>query len=280
MRIFPNTALAGQKTATGPAGPGMLDGVGHRRAGHWAAMAVGLAFIAGGFALGKGPYEDRQAFEKAAYCGTPAATRDDCITRLRMTVVSKSTYTTEDPDPNWPPPQPPPAPPPPLPPQGPFRLAPVLSYARAALPMSTTTHYKLTVRTEDGKSHTYKVDYGIYDAAKTGTTGVADVWHGRIARLRIGEHSDEQWSYWTLIIAWLLLWGGVMVIVGIALPLAYVPIGLVFGGWWAGNILFGLAQAWHPAAWVVPAVIAGGILLLRVHITVTDTRRYGGRRRF
>jgi hypothetical protein len=241
----------------------------------WGAVVVGLAFVAGGIVLGAGPYGDRHAFEKAAYCASSPAAGDDCIVRTPMTVVSRSTYTTEDPEPNWPPPQPPqPPPPPPIP--GPFRVAPGALQARvlAALPMSTTTHYKVTVRTEDGKARTFKVDGDIYDLAKPGATGLAEVWHGRIVRLRIGARSDDQWSYWELGGAWLIGWIGVMLVVGLGLPLARVPVGVVIGGWWGGNVLFLIIHTWPPALWLVPLLIAGPLLLFRVSATVRGGRRH------
>jgi hypothetical protein len=258
--------------------PGMLGGVGHTTRMRWAAIVAGLAFIAGGIALGIGPYDDRRAFEKASLCG--AAPRDDCITQVRMTVLSKSRYTTQDPDPNWPPPQPP-QPPPPQPPLGPFRIAPALTgQVLATLPMSETTHYKLKVRTADGRSHTYEVDGAIYEAAKPGMTGIADVWHGRVARLRIGTHSDEQWSYWRLGAAWVLCWIGVMLIAGWGLPLAAAPVVLVVGAWWAGIIFIGLADVWHAAVWAIPAIFAGAVVTMRVVITVSDRRYRSAVRRF
>ena len=246
----------------------MLSGMGHESGGRWVATIAGLAFVAGGVALGSGPYHDRRAFERAGYCTTSAA-RDDCIARTRMTVLSKSTYTTEDP---VPPDNPPPQPPPPQPPPnlGPFRIAPSLG----ALPLSYTTHYKLTVRTEDGRKHTFSVNAGIYDAAKTGTTGVAEVWHGRIERLRIGAHSDEQWSYFSLSMAWVLAWIGVMLIVDRAPPLADLPLGVTIAGWVLGTIVFAVVHGWGPAIWVVPVIFAGGVLALRVFATATST---GGR---
>jgi hypothetical protein len=255
----------------------MLGGVGHMTRARWAAIITGLAFIAGGIALGAGPYHDHRAFEKAAYCATPAA-QDDCITQVRMTVLSKSSYTTQDPDPNWPPPQPPP-PPPQLPPPGPFGMAPSLTgRVLAAVPMSQTTHYNLTVRTADGRRHTFKVDAGIYNAAKPGATGLAEVWHGRIARLRVGAHGDDQWSYWSLGVAWLMGWLGVMLIVGWGLPLAEAPAGFVIGGWWAGIVLFGITHTWRPAVWAVPLLLAGSVLLLRMSATMS-ARRYRSARR-
>ena len=250
----------------------MLGTVGQRTLEHWVATVAGLAFVAGGVALGSGPYHDRRAFEKADYC---AASTVDCIVRTRMTVLSKSTYTTQDTDPNWPPPQPPP-PPPPQPPvfPGPFRIAPAMgARVLAALPMSQTTHYKLTVRTEDGTRHTYEVGPGIYDAARPGTTGVAEVWHGDIRRLRIGTESDEEWSYWRFGVAWALAWIGVMLLVGWALPLDYAPVGVVIGGWWLGLVVYGITHTWHPAIWVIPLIFAGTVLTVRVFVTLTSPTR-------
>jgi hypothetical protein len=246
----------------------MLDSVGRMTGERWVATIAGLAFAAGGVLLGSGPYLDRRAFEKAGYCATSTA-RDDCITQTRMTVLSKSTYTTNDPDPNWPPPQQPPQPPPQPPPVlGPFRIAPAL----ASLPMSETTHYKLTVRTEDGTRHTFKVDYAMYNAAKPGTTGVAEVWHGRVKRLRIGANKDEEWSYWSLGVAWVLAWIGVMLLIAWALPLADVPIWVVIAGWWIGVLAFGITHGWGPAIWVIPVIFGGGVLTLRVRATITAAR--------
>jgi hypothetical protein len=251
----------------------MLGDVSRMTQAHWVATIAGLAFVAGGVALGSGPYHDRRAFEKAGYCSASTA-HDDCIARMRMTVLSKSSYTTEDPDPNWPPPQPPQPPPQPPPIPGPFGIAPALGVRLvAALPMSETTHYKLTVRTEDGRRHTFNVGPGIYDAAKAGTTGVAEVWHGHIKRLRIGAQSDDEWSYWTLGVGWILAWGGVMLLIGWGLPLDDVPVGVVIGGWWLAAIVFAITNTWDPAIWVVPGIVAGGVLLLRVSATVGTTRR-------
>jgi hypothetical protein len=251
--------------------PGHAGGVKYWTRSRWAALAAGAMFVAGGAALGAGPYHDRQAFERAPYCGPTV--RGDCVTRVRMTVVSRSTYTTEDPDPNWPPPQPPPQPPqpPPMNPFVPFGMGPARGPVRtvvAALPMSQTTHYKLTVRTEDGKAHTYQVGSDVYDAARTGATGTAEIWHGRIQRLRIGAHTSDQWSYLSLVIAWVLAWIGVMLIVGWGLPLADVVPPIVVGGWVAGVILFGALSAWAAAWWAVPLIVGGVVLLCRVYWTL------------
>jgi hypothetical protein len=254
----------------------MLGGVGRMTRERWVATIAGLAFVAGGVALGSGPYQDRRAFEKAGYCGTSTA-HADCITRTRMTVLSKSTYTTQDTDPNWPPPQPPQPPPQPPPFPGPIRIAPAPGERiLATLPMSETTHYKLTVRTEDGKPHTFNVGPGIYNAAKPGTTGVAEVWHGRVKRLRIGAESDEEWSYWWFGVAWVLAWIGVMLLIAWGLPLADVPVGVVVGGWWLGVLVFAITHSWGPAIWVIPVIFAGTVLVLRVYGTVTSA----GRRRY
>jgi hypothetical protein len=241
-----------------------------------------MACVAGGIALGSGPYHDRQAFDKAGYCG--AVARDDCVTRVPMTVLSRSTYTTEDPDPQ--PPQQPPPQPPPLP--GPFYWGPSLAALPvagilaappvdrivAALPMSRTTHYRLTVRTADGERHTFEVDGSMYDAAHKGARGTAEVWHGRIVRLRIGSHSDDQWSYWRLGFAWVLGWIGVMLILAFAVPLADpAPPGAGFV-WWAGVIAFSVLHTWRPALWVVPLAGGGAFLLYRVYSSIGSRVRY------
>jgi hypothetical protein len=255
--------------------PVMLDDVSLTTRERWVAAIAGLGFAAAGIMLGSGPYLDRRAFEKAGYCATSTA-NDDCIAQTRMTVVSKSTYTTDDPDPNWPPPQPPQPPPPPPPIPGPFHLAP----AAALLPMSQTTHYKLTVRTEDGKRHTFGVDYAMYETARQGTTGVAEVWHGHIKRLRIGAHQEEKWSYWSLGLAWVLAWIGVMLLIAWAVPLDDLPLWAVAAAWWIGTLTFGITHAWPPAIWAVPAVFGGGVLILRVWATIANARWRARRRRY
>lgn len=239
-----------------------------RRGTRWAALIAGVACVVGGIALGSGPYHDRRTFEKAGYCG--AVARDDCVTRMSMTVLSRSTYTTEDPDPE-PPQQPPPQPPPQIP--GPFYWGPsvaALPVGRilAALPMSQTTHYELTVRTADGERHTFEVERSMYAMAPAGARGTAEVWHGRIARLRIGSRSDDQWSYWSLGLAWVLGWTGVMLIIAWGLPLADPASPPAVFVWWAGIIVFAGLHAWPPALWVVPLAGGGGLLLFRVYATV------------
>jgi hypothetical protein len=235
-------------------------------AARWVALGAGLVFVVAGLLLGRGPYEDRRAFERAGYCAEPRFGGVGCVLRMPMTVLSRSTYTTEDPDPNWPP-QPPPQPPPPPPPiPGPFRIAP------GVLPMSTTTHYKVTIRTQDGRRHTYEVNPGLYDAARPGVAGVADVWRGRVVRLRVGAHSDDEWSYWSLGGAWVLGWLGLMLVVGWGLPLADPPVAFVIGGWGAGVVLFAVLHTWHPAPWFVPVLFAGSLLVVRATMTVAGPR--------
>jgi hypothetical protein len=239
----------------------------------WAALLAGMACVAGGIALGSGPYHDLRAFEKAGYCGSVA--RDDCVTRVSMTVISRSTYTTEDPDPQ-PPQQPPPQPPPQIP--GPYYWGPsvaALPVGRivAALPMSQTTHYQLVVRTADGKSHTFGVGGDMYDMARVGTRGTAEVWHGRIVRLRIGSHSADQWSYWSLGLAWALGWIGVMLIAAWGVPLADAAPHLAGFTWWIGIIAFVALHTWRPAFWVVPLAGGGLFLLYRVRLSIGHRNR-------
>jgi hypothetical protein len=133
---------------------------------------------------------------------------------------------------------------------------------------STTTHYQLTVRTADGKRHRYEVGHGIYKAAKPGTAGTAEMWRGRLVRLRIGRHSDDEWSYARLEISWLLIWTGVMLIIGLALPLAVPSFGLPVGGWWLGVMLPASLFIRWPLVLAVPTVIAGTTLLFRVRASV------------
>ncbi|MEV5750554.1 hypothetical protein AB0L00_22265 [Actinoallomurus sp. NPDC052308] len=175
-----------------------------------AALAVGPVLIAGGVALGAGPFADFEAFERAPFCASPppADTRH-CVTRLPMTVIKQSTYTTEDPDPPDPP-QLPPQPPPQPPPMGPFRVAPPTVARLRVVAASRTTHYKITVRTADGRYRDFEVEHGFYKVAKAGTTGTAEIWHGRVVRLRIGAHINDEWPDWKLALPVFIVLAGVI----------------------------------------------------------------------
>ncbi|WP_345433669.1 hypothetical protein [Actinoallomurus vinaceus] len=129
-----------------------------------------------------------------------------------MTVIRQSTYTTEDPDPPDPPQFPPPQPPQP-PPMGPFRVVlPTVASLRVVAALRTT-HYKITVRTADGRYHDFEVEHGFYKVAEAGTVGTAEIWHGRVVRLRIGTHIDDEWADWKLGIPVFIVLAGVIVFV-------------------------------------------------------------------
>ncbi|MCO5971310.1 hypothetical protein [Actinoallomurus soli] len=184
-----------------------------------AALAAGPVLIAVGVALGAGPFADFEAYERAPLCGSPPpADTGHCVTRLPMTVIKKSTYTTEDPDPPDPPqfPQPPPPPPPPM---GPFRVVLPTAVRQRVVAASRTTHYKVTVRTADGRYHDFEVEHGFYKVAETGTTGTADIWHGRVVRLQIGTHVDDEWPDWKLGIPVCIVLAGTVVFVVVVIRL-------------------------------------------------------------
>ncbi|MDT0468533.1 hypothetical protein [Streptomyces gibsoniae] len=64
---------------------------------------------------------------------------------------------------------------------------------------STTTHYEITVRTADGRRRKFEVEQDFYQVAEPGTVGSVEIWHGRLLRLRIGSHVDEQYPLrWTI----------------------------------------------------------------------------------
>lgn len=180
----------------------------------WAALAAGPVLIGVGVALGAGPVADFEAYARAPLCASPPpADTGHCVTRLPMTVIKRSTYTTDDPDPPQFPQQPPPPPPPP-PPMGPFRVAaPAVARMRGVL-ASQTTHYRITVRIADGRYHDFEVGHGFYKVAGAGTTGTADLWHGRVMRLRIGTHTDDEWDDWRVgVSVWISLAGIVVFVV-------------------------------------------------------------------
>lgn len=177
-------------------------------------MAAGPALICLGVALAVGPSADLTAFEQAPYCATPPpADTSHCVTRLPMTVIRQSTYTTEDPDPPDPPQFPPPQPPQLPPPMGPFRVVLPTVASLRIVAASRTTHYKITVRTADGRYHNFEVEHDFYKVAEAGTTGTAEVWHGRVVRLRIGTHIDDEWPDWKLGIPGFIVLAGVVVFV-------------------------------------------------------------------
>ena len=101
---------------------------------------------------------------------------------------------------------------------------------------------------------------------------VADLWHGHVVRLRIGAHSNEQWSYWSLGVAWLMCWIGVMLVAGWCPLLIPAPAALAGGAWWAGIVFMGVIETWHAAVWAIPAILAGAVLTVRVLVTVADRR--------
>ncbi|MEV5703820.1 hypothetical protein [Actinoallomurus sp. NPDC052274] len=166
-------------------------------------------------ALGAGPFADFEAFERAPLCASPPpADPSHCVTRLSMTVIKRSTYTTEDPDP----PDPPQLPPQP-PPMGPFRVVPPTVARLRVVAASRTTHYKVTVRTADGRYHDFEVEHDFYKVAKAGTTGTADVWHGHVVRLRIGARIDDEWPDWKLALPVFVVLAGVVLSVVVVIRL-------------------------------------------------------------
>ncbi|GAA4603293.1 hypothetical protein GCM10023195_10760 [Actinoallomurus liliacearum] len=84
---------------------------------------------------------------------------------------------------------------------------------------SRTTHYKITVRTADGRYHEFEVEHDFYKVAKAGTTGTADIWHGRVVRLRIGTHIDDEWPDWKLGIPVFIVLAGIVVFVVVVIRL-------------------------------------------------------------
>ena len=249
--------------------------VGAMSFGRWAAVALGLGLVVGGVALGAGPYHDLQAFERAGHCATSSpGTARDCVATARVSVVSRSTYTTPDndtgPDPNWPPPPQPPIPQPPMGP--PLRAArTVVNTARQVSAATETTHYRVTVRTDDGRRHTYTVTAGLYETATPGTVARADLWHGRITRLTIGAETVEIPPDSGFDHAWLMGWAGVMLLVW-SVP-GRVHLGIVLWLWWTGNVVYHMLGSWDPAWYMVPLLIAGSLLAWKAREMILGRRR-------
>jgi hypothetical protein len=178
-----------------------------------------------------------------------------CIAAETVVVVSRSTYTTDHDDSPQNPPFPgPPQPPPVIP--GPYGFGPVLAW--------TQTHYTVTIRTPDGRRHTYDVTKEFYDAARTGTTARAEVWRGHLTRLTIGSADVQLDAAPGFFTAWLLAWAGVMMIVAtIAYPLGTFPVFNVFFLWTMGTIIFGWFGGWRPAAYLVPLIFVTAIFVWR-----------------
>ncbi|MEV6026415.1 hypothetical protein [Streptomyces sp. NPDC052036] len=55
------------------------------------------------------------------------------------------------------------------------------------------------MRTADGRRRKFEVEQDFYQVAKPGAVGTVEIWHGRLLRLRIGSHVDEQYPLrWTI----------------------------------------------------------------------------------
>jgi hypothetical protein len=237
----------------------------------WGLAAVGSAVIAGGLAFGCGPYSDLQEFERAPQCATLTPSR--CTGRVPITVIGRSTYTIDTGDP---PDGPPSVKLPEEPPDEPEEPPEEELVAPHVVAASQTTYYRIVVRTPDGRGHRFYVRESFYKAVSRGATGTAEMWRGRIVRLRIGRRTDDQWPYWRLEISWAIVWAGVLLIVCLAPPLEPVSFGWIGGAAWLYGVValdIGLLPRWPLVSAVAALIVAAAILLYRVRETVR-WRRY------
>lgn len=135
-----------------------------------------------------------------------------------------------------------------------------------------TINYVLVVRTAEGRRHRFRVDHDLYEAAEPGTRVTGETWHGRLVRVRLGPHSDGEWSYTRLQAALVILWSGLILIVGLGPPLADIPLHIVLFTWWIGVMASVVAVGWPSWMWTAPAAIGGTILVYRLIATLRLAR--------
>ncbi|GAA4563913.1 hypothetical protein [Planotetraspora kaengkrachanensis] len=230
-------------------------------------VGAGLACVA--VVAGSSSYADAYDFADASRCDTLRADgRMDCITTVAVTVVSRSISTTPD---HQPPVNPLPNPPPLPPPQPPiFRVAAVGEVAAADV------DYKVVVEVV-GASHrryTIPVDKQLYDKARPGAHGMADMWRGHVLGLSIGGSRSVAWIPMGFAFACALGWVGAVLMGGSLLVrtrlswsafdrLGLIGFPLIAAGFF---VPFLLAVPWRPAWRVVPVVMAclAAILIVAV----------------
>ncbi|WP_163506675.1 hypothetical protein [Fodinicola acaciae] len=116
-------------------------------------------------------------------------------------------------------------------------------------PDPPVTHYEVTIRRVSGTTETKEVDFGFYDAVKSGDAARLRVWQGAIVRVSAAGHEQSFQApastalVWTLLVGWLgaglLLW---VVVGGGALGSLFGPLGFRVVGW----IFLGLVLSWIP----------------------------------
>ncbi|GAA4102405.1 hypothetical protein [Actinomadura miaoliensis] len=123
----------------------------------------------------------------------------------------------------------------------------------------------MTVRTPDGKRRTFEVGKGLYDKAKPGTTGRAQMWRGRVTLLTVGAESKRISLFPGFFVLWLVAWAGMMLFIGAL----FYPIGeasgqVLTGGHVVGGVVVYLLRDWPAAVLGVPALVAVAIAVLWV----------------
>ncbi|XVQ09739.1 hypothetical protein ACQP1W_45695 [Spirillospora sp. CA-255316] len=220
---------------------------------------AGLALAAACGMAASDAYNDLRAYERALHCAphVPGDQRE-CIATVTVTVVKRSTRVEDDSPPT---PVQVPNPPPPTPPMGPvIRLIPVageLPAVAVRAVVADRVRYDVTVRTPDGERRTFEVGKGLYDRAKPGTTGYAEMWRGHVTRLTVGSESKRIPWFQAFFFYWLVAWAGVMLVLGALFhPIGEVSTHVLGGGYVVGAVAFYLLRDWPPALFGVPAAVA------------------------
>ncbi|MFC5744441.1 hypothetical protein [Actinomadura rugatobispora] len=228
--------------------------------------AAGLALVAACGMAASDAYHDMRGYERALHCAPhlPGDQRE-CIATVTVTVVERSRRVEDDSPPT--PiqvPTPPPAPQPPMPV---LRLIPVAAHAlpaagdvpavavRAAV--ADRFRYDVTVRTPDGRRRTFQVGKGLYDRARPGTSGYAEMWRGHVTRLTVGSESKRIPLFREFFFYWLVAWAGAVLVLGALFhPIGQMSVHVLVGGYVVGAVVFYLLRDWSPALLGVPAVVS------------------------
>jgi type IV secretory pathway TrbD component len=143
------------------------------------------------------------------------------------------------------------------------RLIPVAAEVPAAVvraAVADRVRYEVTVRTPDGERRTFEVGKGLYDRARPGAAGYAEMWRGHVTRLTVGSESKEIPRFRAFFFSWLLAWAGAMLVLGALFhPIGAVSAPVLGGGYVAGAVAFYVLRDWPPALFGVPAVVAAAV---------------------
>ncbi|MFC0038306.1 hypothetical protein [Actinomadura rayongensis] len=215
------------------------------RALQLAIAALGLAGVVFGAWHAAGPYAEISAYRHASPCAASAA--PDCIRTLDAVVLSKRIVVTTHQDP------PTPYQPPPAPPMGPFHFAQPLAVHLPLRADTTTTSYRVKVRTTEARTEELDVSKSFYEAAKKNDHIQVAYWKHHVVRATLGKHTQEYPPGDWLTGSWTILWASLLIFLSAA-TFGRVPL---VAGWMTfigGWILFSLLDVWRSSMIVLPVL--------------------------